>query len=639
MKTSRQSQSGSSLLAVLFFMVLTSLTVAMIFQVTDSHVVATNRTQNRAIAVAYADGVLDSLFDQWRTAMTNVTNATDRAYGMSTSALTTALTPPSSSTLPTPTGVSLASWSVTAQTPLLVTTTDPNGRPTLEDGTNSSSRVRVYYRAIVTVNYKTLGGTYTASVQRIFNRQGRNIFDNFFFGTQPNVEFQPGPDMYVNGSVYVGGNLYTAQNAIHFLSDVTYTGQQVLNYRPTDSRYGNTTPTIGTGPTGFAANWSLSDPPHVGSQQKLLDVPLTSLDPNFIDDPISNDSDSDGNPNNNGYHEIVEQVTNTAMSDPLQLDSLDSERLPNNADYRIVVNSTNSVTIYEGSSTTPLATTNAQYQALYNSLTLNTAMTDDREGDNVRMVTMDVSKLNAAATAGTIVSSVTGNGGYLIWIDDTSSGTSVSTNIVNSQTGAKTAVTSNHMRGVKLINGGTIPSGGLTIASPNPVYVQGDFNTGSTSTAQPASNTTTPYVPPTNTPSPVVGSYTKPPAAIAGDAINILSNNWNDANSPNSLSARVASSTTVNAALVGGSVPTTTSSYSGGVENFTRFHEDWSSTYLTIYGALAMLYDSEQATHPWSNASYNPPNRCWFYDNLFLNSNPPGFTAARVYSRGERIQF
>ena len=85
-------------------------------------------------------------------------------------------------------------------------------------------------------------------------------------------------------------------------------------------------------------------------------------------------------------------------------------------------------------------------------------------------------------------------------------------------------------------------------------------------------------------------------------------------------------------------MPTTTASYSGGIENFTRFNEDWGSSYFTIYGALALLYDSEQATHPWVNASYNPPARRWYYDNLLLNNNPPGFRAAHVYSRGKRIQ-
>ena len=88
--------------------------------------------------------------------------------------------------------------------------------------------------------------------------------------------------MYVNGTVYVGGNLFTAQSAIHFLDDVTYTGTMTLNDRTTDSRYGNTAPTINP---SSGTNWPLSDPPHVGSQHKLLDVPMSSLDPNFLDDP------------------------------------------------------------------------------------------------------------------------------------------------------------------------------------------------------------------------------------------------------------------------------------------------------------------------------------------------------------------
>ena len=40
MKSTKSSNFGSGLLAVLFFMVLASLTVAMIFSVTNSHVVA-----------------------------------------------------------------------------------------------------------------------------------------------------------------------------------------------------------------------------------------------------------------------------------------------------------------------------------------------------------------------------------------------------------------------------------------------------------------------------------------------------------------------------------------------------------------------------------------------------------------------
>src|SRR5206468_3418942 len=101
----------------------------------------------------------------------------------------------------------------------------------------------------------------------------------------------------------------------------------------------------------------------------------------------------------------------------------------------------------------------------------------------------------------------------------------------------------------------------------------GDYNTGSTPGNQPASNTATSYTPPVDTPSPVKGGYNRAASAVAGDAINVLSNAWNDANSLLDQSSRTASSTTINTVMVAGNVPTTKSSYSGGVENFTRFHE------------------------------------------------------------------
>jgi len=643
MKTLRNAESASGLLAVLFFMVLTMMTVAMIYSVTNSHVIAGRRTIDRSIAIAYADGVLESLFDQWRTQMSTVSNSTDRDSGMSTSALTAAISPPDGTTLPPPANVSLSSWSITAQTPLLVTTTDSGGRPVKETGTTASFRVRIYYRASVTVQFRSATGSKTATVQRIFCRAGRNMFDNFFFGTQPNVEFHPGPDMYVNGSVYIGGNLYTAHNSLHFMQDVTFTGTQTLNFRREDARYGSETPDITHG--GLSDNWSPSNPPHVGAQQKLLDVPMSSLDPKFLDDPISNDSDPTGNPNDNGYHEIIEEVTDPTQSDPLQLDSDTSERLSNAADYRIYVDAAGTLTIYNSAGQ---LTSGADYTAIVNAITLNTAMTDDREGDNVRMITVDVSKITTAANNKTLIdgnSTQKSNGkpaggdGFLIYVSDKSVGTSVKTNIVDSSTGKKTAVTSAKVRGVKLINGASLPNAGLTVVSPNPVYIQGDYNTGSTTGAQPASNTTSNYTPPTDTPSPTVGTYNRIASAVVGDAVNILSNNWNDANSVSGLSSRVATSTTVNTAIVAGNVPTTTNSYSGGIENFTRFHEDWSSSYFTIYGALALLFDSEQAIHPWSNASYNPPSRRWYYDTQLQNSNPPGFSATKTYSRGDRIQY
>ena len=636
--TSKHSNTGSGLLAVMFSMALVMALVATIFSVTNTQVSVTQRTAKRAAATAYADGVMESLFDQWRNAMISVTNATDRASGLPDSSLASALAVPSTSTLPLPPGVTLGGWSVTARTPLLAPTTDGSGRPVPENGTNSSLRVRLYYLATVTVNVAGPSGNNSVTTERTFVRSGRNVFDNFFFGTQPNVEFHPGPAMYVSGTVYVGGNLFTANDSLHFMKDVSFTGTHTLNFRPNDPRYGVTLPNIAS--NGLGDNWDINNPPHYGTSQKLLDSPVASFDPNFLDDPIANDTDSDGNPNNDGYHEVLEEQSPVTSStpDPLELDSTTSERFSKNADYRIYVDSANVISIYKGSSSTALSTTNTEYVALKAAITTNTALKDIREGDNVRLVTIDVSKIKTACDTAKIFDQVGGSDGILFYVKDKSVGTSVSTKVVNSSTGATTTVTSSKQRGVKLINGAALPSAGLSIVSPNAVYIQGDYNTGTTSSVQPPSNTATSYTPPTDNPNPYVTGYDRRASSVIADAVNVLSNSWNDANSLLARSSRVASPTTINTAIVAGNVPTTASSYSGGIENFTRFHEDWSDKYLTIYGSFALLFDSEQATGPWSAADYGPPNRRWYYDTVLQDKNPPGFHVARTYERGQWIR-
>ena len=647
MKTATpRSVAGSGLLAVIFTMSIVAALVAAVFSMTNTQVSVTRRTANRAAATAYADGVMESLFDQWRAAMIGVTNAADRTGGLSNTSLAATLAPPSTTTLPLPPGVTLASWSVVACTPLLAPTTDAGGRPDPESGTSSTMRVRLHYLATVNVNFSAPSGHKTVRIQRTFVRAGRNLFDNFFFGTQPSTEFHPGPPMYVGGTSYVGGNLYTASDSLHYTKDVTFVGTHTLDYHPLDPRFGITLPTISNG--GLGDNWDINNPPHYGSQQKLFDTPVASLDGVFMDHPNGNDSDSDGNNNNDGYREIIEEQNPVvaANPDPLQLDSATSERLSQNADYRIYVNAANTVTIYKGAATTALATTSAEYVAINNALTTNTALKDPREGDNVRLVSVDVAKVRTAYNGSSITDNVGGGDGLLFYMRDTSVGTSASTKIVNSSTGASNTVTSTTQRGVKLINGAKLPgegaaagiAKGFSLVTPNTVYIQGDYNTGTTSSVQPPSNTASSYTPPTDNPNPYVTGYNRVPAAVVGDAVNILSNAWNDANSTTGLGTRAASNTTINTAIVAGNVPTSSSSYSGGIENFTRFHEDWNGDYLTIYGALALLFDSAQAKGPWSAASYSPPSRRWYYDTLLQDSNPPGFRVARTYERGRWIQ-
>jgi hypothetical protein len=630
------SVRGSTLVVVIVAILVVSALVGAALTVTTANARMENHSTVRAQEIAYADGVMEMLYDQWRYAFSTSTTTSDRTNGLSNSELASILSAPNSTQLPVPPNVVLVSWSVQAADPMLNALTGTTATPTPESGTKSSTLQRLNYLATVQITSTSPGSPETYTLQRNFVRGGTNLFQNFYFGTQPNAEFHPGPNMYISGTVYIGGNLYTATSGMHFLQDVTFTGSMTLNYRSNDPRYGITAPTINPATGG---NWNLQDPPHVGSAQKLFDFPMSSLDPNFTDDPISNDVDSDGNPNNDGYHELIETAV-AGHSDPLQLDPLLSERLVTSADYQIYVNATNGLTIYKGTSTTPLTATSPDYIALNSALTTNMALYDPRQGDNVRLVSVNVGTLTTAYAGGQITDNNGGNDGLTLYIQDISAGTSVSTTLGGSP------VTSNSNRAVMLTNGGNLPYNatngtGFSVVTPNPVYIQGDYNSGYTGSTQPASNTATAtYNPPTVNPSPVVSGYTRAPAAVAADSINILSNAWSNTNStssgPNGNGPQ-ATNTTVNAALIGGTVPTTTGSYSGGTENFTRFLEDWSGAYFTLYGCLAPLYDSEQAKGTWSSARYSPPTRCWYYDTILEDNNPPGFRVAQTYQRGIRL--
>jgi hypothetical protein len=163
---------------------------------------------------------------------------------------------------------------------------------------------------------------------------------------------------------------------------------------------------------------------------------------------------------------------------------------------------------------------------------------------------------------------------------------------------ASQARVSGKITALRLVNGSHLPSS-LTLATNNPLYTLGDFNT-----------------------------VDKQPAALTADAITILSNNWNDANSGLGIKARRATSTTVNAALVTGTTQTGAPGhgYSGGFENLPRMLENWNGITFTWKGSAASLWYSRQATAPWGNTYYNPPIRDWGFDTDFLDpaNLPPG---------------
>ncbi len=154
---------------------------------------------------------------------------------------------------------------------------------------------------------------------------------------------------------------------------------------------------------------------------------------------------------------------------------------------------------------------------------------------------------------------------------------------------------------VRVSNGLQLPPNGLTVATGRPLYVQDDYNTDSATKGTTNTSTTR-------------------PASLVADAITILSDNWSDAKSTSALGSRTASSTTVNAAFLTGTVDTTAGHYSGGMENFPRFLESWgSANVLTYNGSMIKMFPSLYATNAWNNNNniYDPPKRNWAYDANF----------------------
>lgn len=166
---------------------------------------------------------------------------------------------------------------------------------------------------------------------------------------------------------------------------------------------------------------------------------------------------------------------------------------------------------------------------------------------------------------------------------------------------------SSEFPGLRITNAASLDAG-LTIASENPVYMKGNFN-----------------------------SIDKKPAAILTDALTILSSAWNDSRSADAgYSTRIANVDTVNVSYGTGNVETTSSAYSGGFENLPRFLEDWNGKNFVWSGSAVCLWNSRQATAGWANSTYyRPPNRVWSYDtNLDDPSKlPPETPVVRVFQR------
>jgi len=171
------------------------------------------------------------------------------------------------------------------------------------------------------------------------------------------------------------------------------------------------------------------------------------------------------------------------------------------------------------------------------------------------------------------------------------------------------------------------PSGGFTVASENPVYVQGNYNSGPADPfwSSNFTNSSTPHA----------------AAAIIADAVTVLSNQWSDLSSLTNPANPATRSTPSQdtyyriAIAAGKNIPFPQPSWGsqdmgtdGGLHNFLRYLEDWGKVSLHYNGSLVSMYYSEYNTGIFKCCTtvYDPPTRDYHFDVLFLNpaNLPPG---------------
>jgi hypothetical protein len=170
-------------------------------------------------------------------------------------------------------------------------------------------------------------------------------------------------------------------------------------------------------------------------------------------------------------------------------------------------------------------------------------------------------------------------------------------------------------RALKIVDGASLVIGvscsgtdGLTIVAENPVYIQGDYNA-------PVDDGTWGGV--------------SVAAAVEGDAVTFLSNNWNDVNSfafPYNINNRAAAPTAYRAAIISGkgipfpSIAGQAQDFGtdGGVHNFLRFLENWGLV-CHYRGSMVSFYYNRQGVGTYKGTGvYNPPSpRDYSFDTNF----------------------
>ena len=440
------------------------------------------------------------------------------------------------------------------------------------------------------------------------------------------LEISPDQPMTVNGKVFCNGNIWASPDApLTFQGNVMCTGAfitsggSVFFQVPAMLNMG-VSPETGMGVYAplYMVIYPINNPTNLGGA--MLDPPPFGENPNstagqerfynFADLIVTNSS--------NGVISAFFQDTNNIgrltyiPPDAMQLltnlfsyttNTTQTITTNWNSNHTRIIGFTTNTTTTIITNTTPTVSTN-----IYYSFVSNTTYYDYREGKTVQAIQIDVGNLVAWIT------NDSGNGGILFNFQDwIHKGHGINSLYVYNGV----PLTGTQLPAVRLVNGQQLPSSGLTVATPLPLYVLGNYNVQTPDGTAVGSNNT-------------VFSY---PAAFMADAVTVLSSNWSDGyDGGTDLVQRTAGDATINVAILQGIVPSATVGggqyYSGGAENFLRLLEDWSTNTLTYNGSMVAMFYCRYATNYWQSPGnyYNEPVWQRGFDTNFLDQNklPPG---------------
>jgi hypothetical protein len=548
---------GSTVPAALILVFVLCVLIAVAFELTNGMGRHTQGAGAVESTISIADGSLDYLYANWRQIARTSPNMAP------TTSEFAAIAEPPASYFPDVTNWTLKNFGVVAVDPLLQALPTATAPPPKQTGRGPGSFSYVYL-ASADVEMKVMSRSLTQKVRRVFQKKVQSPW-NFAMFYNDVLEMQPSAPLTLTGWVHSNNNLYTGSDKLTLTDRLTTAGTWNIGYAPGDGAHAG---------TASAPNYPANEPP---AQEDSFQA--FGLDPKLL-------STTDKNANNDSFREIAE-VPNASDPDPFE-----SQRYYNQAGIKVLING-NSIIIRNQAGQVCTASSKGNdlliYQAATAAVKNPQTFQDNREGATISAWNVDVAPIAASTMAWN----------NILYVSDQS------------------ATAANH-KAIRLTNGNTLPNNGLTFVTDNPVYIQGDWNTG----ASPPSSASTP-----DSTKPMDQSYPWRPSAVVADAITLLSNAWQDNNSAKGLNQRTASNTTVNAALVAGNVPTGSkgSNYSGGAENFVRFLEDWSGKTFTYYGSMLQLYASADATGTWGKANvYAPAQLKWSFDDNFTVTAPPG---------------